>query len=156
MAQFAIDIPDSHVGRVVEAMCSVCGYSDSIDNPNFDGSIPESEANPRAIPNPEARGQFANRKVREFLIENVRAHETRLAADAARDALRVFLLLLFLLFVCNSFSMPQPIIPQGILQFVLDRVWSFSLHLVGQSQCPPSSYHHHLSNLCKSTVHSCA
>jgi len=89
MAQFAINIPDSHVGRVVEAMCSVYGYSDSIDNPNFDGSIPESEANPRAISNPESRGQFANRKVREFLIENVRAHETRLAADAAREGVQI-------------------------------------------------------------------
>ena len=89
MAQFAINIPDDQVGRVVDAMCSVYGYSDSIDNPNFDGSIPESEVNSRSIPNPEARGQFANRKVREFLIENVRAHETRLAADAAREGVQI-------------------------------------------------------------------
>jgi hypothetical protein len=89
MAQFAINIPDDHVGRVVEAMCGVYGYSDYIDNPDFNSNAPESEVNPRLITNPEGRGQFANRKVREFLIENVRAHETRIAADAAREGVQI-------------------------------------------------------------------
>ena len=89
MAQFSIEIPDGEINRVVDAMCAIYGRPDSVDNPSFDDSIPEGELNPRVIDNPETRGQFANRKVREFLMENVHAHEVRLAAAAAREGVQV-------------------------------------------------------------------
>lgn len=89
MAQFSIEIPDGEINRVVDAMCAIYGRPDSVDNPSFDDSIPEGELNPRVVPNPETRGKFANRKVREFLTENVHAHETQLAAEAAREEVQV-------------------------------------------------------------------
>jgi hypothetical protein len=42
---------------------------------------------PEFIPNPESLPVFANRMVRQFLAENVRAYEARLAREAAEQAL---------------------------------------------------------------------
>jgi hypothetical protein len=89
VAQFSIEIPDGEINRVVDAICAIYGRPDSVDNPSFDDSIPEGELNSRVIPNPETRGKFANRKVREFLTENVHAYETQLAAEAAREGVQV-------------------------------------------------------------------
>lgn len=42
---------------------------------------------PEFMPNPETLAVFANRMVRQFLAENVRAYEARLAREAAEQAL---------------------------------------------------------------------
>ena len=82
MAQFCVNIADDDVDRVIGAMCSNYGYQETIDNPNFDMDQDESEENPRTIINPESSFQFANRKVREFLMENTVACEVRRAKAA--------------------------------------------------------------------------
>ena len=82
MAQFCVNIADDDVDRVIGAMCSNYGYQETIDNPNFDMDQDESEENPRTIINPESSFQFANRKVREILMENTVACEVRRAKAA--------------------------------------------------------------------------
>ena len=42
--------------------------------------------NPETVTNPENIAQFVNRKTREWLIENVKAYNAKVAAAAARDA----------------------------------------------------------------------
>ena len=44
------------------------------------------DTNPETITNPENIAQFVNRKTREWLIENVKAYNAKVAAAAARDA----------------------------------------------------------------------
>ena len=82
MAQFCVNIADDDVDRVIGAMCSNYGYQETIDNPNFDMDQDESEENPRTIINQESSFQFANRKVREILMENTVACEVRRAKAA--------------------------------------------------------------------------
>ena len=82
MAQFCVNIADADVDRVISAMCSNYGYPEMVDNPNFDHGEDVSEENPREIVNPESSFQFANRKVREFLMENTVACEVRRAKAA--------------------------------------------------------------------------
>ena len=87
MAQFAIEIADADIMRVMEAIGANYKRQDMIDNPDFDEELPESEeVNPRLIENPETLFQFANRIVRQFLSENVKAHEVRVAKEAAASA----------------------------------------------------------------------
>lgn len=83
MAQFCVEIADADVDRVIAAMCGNYGYQATIDNPNFDPSLPEDPStNPEQIANTESPFQFANRKTRGFLTENTVAYETRQAKAA--------------------------------------------------------------------------
>ena len=80
MAQFCIEISDSDVDRVIIAMCANYGYQATIDNPDFDSTLPEDPStNPKELANPETPFQFANRKTRAFLTENTVAYEIKQA-----------------------------------------------------------------------------
>ena len=85
MAQFCVNIADADVDRVTGAMCSNYGYSEMVGNPDFDIDQDESENNPIEIANPESSFQFANRKVREFLMENTVSYEVRRAKAAVAN-----------------------------------------------------------------------
>ena len=87
MAQFCVEIPDDKINEVLNAMGSQYRYQTEITNPNFDPELPEDpDTNPQTITNPENIAQFVNRKTREWLIENVKAHNAKVAAAAARQA----------------------------------------------------------------------
>ena len=88
MAVFSIEIADEDVNRVIGAVCANYNRPDTVQNPSFDDTQEESEANPRSIDNPEGVFPFANRMVRQFLAENVKAYElnqAKIAAQAAAD-----------------------------------------------------------------------
>jgi hypothetical protein len=86
MAQYCINIPDEHLDRVISAVANQYRYQLTVDNPDFDLEQPEDETNPKTIPNPQTMGGFVNEVVRNFLIENVKAWESKQAAEAARIA----------------------------------------------------------------------
>jgi len=74
MAEFKIEIADADVGRVLTAVASNYNRPEKV-------IINEEEVN-----NPESIAQFANRVVREFLSENVKAYEVRLAKEQAANS----------------------------------------------------------------------
>ena len=84
MAQFAIEIDDADVGRVLTAIAVNYSRPSQIPNPDFD---PDAEVLvDEMIDNPETMAQFANRIVRQFLSEHVAAYELNAARQAAVDA----------------------------------------------------------------------
>ena len=84
MAQFAIEIDDADVGRVLTAIAINYSRPAQIPNPDFD---PDAEVLvDEMIDNPETMAQFANRIVRQFLSEHVAAYELNVARHAAVDA----------------------------------------------------------------------
>ena len=96
MAVFSVEINDADVVRVLDAVSANYNRPDQVQNPDFDDSLPEDpETNPSMvgngqdeyIDNPETKAQFANRKVREFLSDHVKAHEVQAAKQAAINAL---------------------------------------------------------------------
>jgi hypothetical protein len=87
MAQFSVEIADADVSRVLNALAANYRRPEQIPNPEFDPMQSVSEVNLETIDNPETIAQFANRVVRNFLTENVRAYEVRLAKQQAEDAL---------------------------------------------------------------------
>tara|TARA_B100001094_G_scaffold323294_1_gene373910 strand:+ start:3193 stop:3519 length:327 start_codon:yes stop_codon:yes gene_type:complete len=89
MAQFAIEIADADVDRVMDAVSANYNWKADISNPDFDIIEEISETNPETIPNPESKYVFTNRMVRRFLSDHVRSYETRLAKEAATDDLDI-------------------------------------------------------------------
>ena len=87
MAQFSVEIADQDVARVLNSLAVNYGRPDQVPNPEFDPMQPVSEDNPELIDNPETVAQFGNRMVREFLANNVKAHEIKLAKKQAEEAL---------------------------------------------------------------------
>lgn len=89
MAQFTIEIADEDVARVLAALAANYNRPDQIPNPDyvFDPEVEPSQENPEQIDNPETIAQFGNRMVRNFLAENVKAYEVRLAKQQAAEAL---------------------------------------------------------------------
>ena len=85
MAEFKIEISDSDVGRVLTSLASNYNRPIMVPNPDFDDSQPVSESNLEMIDNPESIPRFGNRVVREFLSENVKAYEIKLAKKQAAD-----------------------------------------------------------------------
>jgi len=77
MAQFSVEIADADVGRVLTAVSANYRRPAQIQNPDFDPEQPVSEDNPEVIENPETVPQFANRMVRKFLMDNVKAYEVK-------------------------------------------------------------------------------
>jgi len=75
MAQFTIEIADEDVNRVLGALAANYKRPETI---TVDGE---------EVDNPETIAQFGNRMVRQFLAENVKAYEVRLAKKQATDAL---------------------------------------------------------------------
>ena len=87
MAEFKIEIADADVNRVLGALAVNYKRPDRVANPDFDSSQEPSESNPEMIDNPETIAQFGNRMVRQFLAENVRAYEVRLAKQQVEQSL---------------------------------------------------------------------
>lgn len=87
MAQFTIEIADADVERVLNSLAANYNRPEQIENPDFNPSLEEGASNLRVIDNPETLSQFGNRIVRQFLSENVKAYEVRLAKQQAADAL---------------------------------------------------------------------
>lgn len=83
MAQFSIEIADTDIGRVLDAVAANYNRPEQVPNPDFDEDLEESETNVRMIDNPETKSVFANRIVRNFLAENVKGYEVGLAKQAA-------------------------------------------------------------------------
>ena len=87
MAQHCIEIPDEHLDRVISAVANQYGYQPTVSNPDFDPEqLEDDETNPTTIPNSQTIDGFVNEIVRNFLIENVKAWESKQAAEAARIA----------------------------------------------------------------------
>lgn len=90
MALFSIEIADDQVDRVITALCGNYHYNSQISNPDFDPSLEVEEdydpsTNPQTIDNPESPYQFANRTVREYLVNNTEAYEIQqLKANAVK------------------------------------------------------------------------
>ena len=82
MAQFAVEIADEDVGRVLAAMAANYNRPDRLPNPDYipDVSDPEDEF----MDNPETLAQFANRMTRKFLIDHTESYEINQAKEAAR------------------------------------------------------------------------
>ena len=89
MAQFSVEINDADVSRVLDAIAANYNRPETVSNPSFDSSLPESESNPRTIDNPESKAAFSNRIVREFLAEHVYVHEQQLAIQAVESPVSV-------------------------------------------------------------------
>ena len=86
MAQFSIEIADEDIERVLSSVAYNYKRPESIANPAFDSNLPiDPVSNPETIPNPETYHQFANRIVREFLSQNVRAYEVKEAKRVAAE-----------------------------------------------------------------------
>ena len=87
MAQFCVEIPDDKLNEVLTAMGAQYRYQAEVTNPDFDDQLPvDPVTNPQTITNPENIAQFVNRKTREWLTENVKAYNAKVAAAAAREA----------------------------------------------------------------------
>ena len=87
MAQFCINIPDDKLDEVLNAMGAQYNYQAIVDNPDFDPELPEDpDTNPSTITNPGNLAQFVNRMTRQWIIENVKAHNAKQAAAAAKQA----------------------------------------------------------------------
>jgi hypothetical protein len=72
MAIFQMEISDPDVQRVFDAVCANYGWK------------PESD---------ETKGDFTHRIVRQFLSENVNAHEVRTAKELALESLDTVVIL---------------------------------------------------------------
>lgn len=81
MAQFTIEIADSDVNRVLAALAANYKRPDMV--------IIEGEE----VENPETIAQFGNRMVRNFLAENVKAYEIRIAKEQAADSINTDVLI---------------------------------------------------------------
>ena len=86
MAQFAIEIADEDVDRVMNAVAANYSWLENVANPDFDETEEVSDENPQTITNPETKYQFTNRMVRAFLSDHVRAYEIKVAKEAAANA----------------------------------------------------------------------
>ena len=104
MALFSVEIADADVGRVLTALAANYHRPDQVENPdypsmianpNFDDQQPESPTNQpliqdpsvsAMIENPESLAVFGNRMVRQFLAENVKAYEVKVARQQAAEA----------------------------------------------------------------------
>ena len=85
MAVFSVNISDNDVGRVITAMCENYGYEAEVPNPSFDASIPvDAVTNPESIAKPETQSQFANRKTRDFLMQNTVAYELKVGRESVQ------------------------------------------------------------------------
>jgi len=71
---------------VPQAFAAAYNWPETIPNPNFDSRQPESEANPRTIPNPETQIAHLGRKIREYAEGIVNAHVATLYRAEAEQA----------------------------------------------------------------------
>lgn len=78
MAIFSIEIADSDVERVINAICT---------NYNRPEMVVDQQNPNSVIPNPEDKYVFANRMVREFLSDHVKKYEVDLAKKKLEELL---------------------------------------------------------------------
>jgi len=85
MAIFSLEIDDTDVGRVLDAIAASYGWQSHVRNPDDIGSGLDSGGNPvpSNIDNPETKGDFTHRMVREFLANHVTSWETKEAKRLA-------------------------------------------------------------------------
>lgn len=76
MAIFSVEIADTDVDRVINAVCNNYNYKDKVLTENNE-----------EITNPESKPVFANRMVRKFLSDHVKKYELDLAKKALQDQL---------------------------------------------------------------------
>lgn len=87
MAQFCVEIPDDKIEMVIASMCGQYKYKEQVLNPEFDRSQEEDPlTNPKFIENPEKPYMFVNRITREWIVNNVKTYQSKLAAESARKA----------------------------------------------------------------------
>jgi hypothetical protein len=86
MAQFCIEIPDDQLEEVLNAMGAQYRYQAQVANPSFNSQLEVSESNPLLIDNPEILSVFVNRITREWLENNVKAYNAKVASAAAKQA----------------------------------------------------------------------
>ena len=98
MAIFELEIGNEDVQRVLDAVSGNYHRPESVENPDYVAAL---EANPEELPpldengdpipstieNPETKGNFTHRMVREFLGGHVQAWEIKQAKIAAAEAL---------------------------------------------------------------------
>lgn len=77
MANITINIPNGVLGRVIDALCYLNRYTDTIDDPN----VPFKK-----IPNPVSKQEFSRKVIMDFVKNNVITYEARVASDTARDS----------------------------------------------------------------------
>ena len=63
-------IPQVQAQRAIDGVAYNNGYRDTV--PDQDGAM---------IPNPQSKAAFAKEVIRQFIIDNVRAYETRTATN---------------------------------------------------------------------------
>jgi len=80
MAIFSIEIADTDIARVLNAVSANYNRPETVQNPNWTGLDA-----PETIENPETKAMFANRMVRQFLAEHVIAYEKRIAKEQAEQ-----------------------------------------------------------------------
>ena len=106
MAIFQLEIADTDVQRVFDAICSNYGRPSSVANPDH-SEVLDADGNPvvdedgepvapvdadgneipSVIENPESQGAFTHRIVRQFLSDHVTAYEVAQAKAAASAAI---------------------------------------------------------------------
>lgn len=77
MAQLTITVPDAQLQRVLDAFKAQYSYQATVPGPT-----PEDPP----VPNPETVAQFVRRRLRVYVMDVVRAHESLKAAETARAA----------------------------------------------------------------------
>ena len=85
MAIFSLEIDDADVERVLGAVAANYGWQSQVRNPDDVGGGLDAGGNPvpSDIDNPETKGDFTHRMVREFLANNVTSWETKEAKRLA-------------------------------------------------------------------------
>ena len=75
MATITINIPVDKEQWVLDGLALAYDYQENIENPLFDGEIPEDPiGNPRNIPNPESKAVFTRNKIVEYIKGVVKAY----------------------------------------------------------------------------------
>ena len=98
MSIFELEIDDGDVQRVFDAVCANYHRPESVENPNYIVTIGEEgeqifpvdgngDPVPATIENPESKGAFTHRMVREFLAGHVQSWETRQAKLSAVNSI---------------------------------------------------------------------
>ncbi len=78
MATITITVPDAVAPRVLNAICGLHGYRETVP----DLSTPDT---PVMVPNPQTKAQFTRQIVAAYVLEQVREYEGNAARQVAAD-----------------------------------------------------------------------
>lgn len=81
-------MPQSVLETGLNAVADSYGYTENIQNPDFKSDQPESESNPKTIPNPVNKSRFMTVQWRRFTEDHARAYGRKLADAAVAEALK--------------------------------------------------------------------